>query len=247
MKKIIAIVLIAVMALAAFTACKKNDNKPAEDVKGEGVMTHEQYVAAEIGAEVVVETYVQAKQSWWDNKGTFYTQDKDGAYFIYEMGCTEEEYNKLVPGTKSKVTGHKAQWPESTGIIEIIDAKFEIEEGNYVAEAFDATALFGTDDLAKHMAEYFTVKSAVIEAMDEEGAAFWYNWDNSGEDGSDLYFKVKIGEKTYTFTVESYLCDKTTEVYNAVKNLKVGDTVDILGFLYWYEGVNPHVTGITVK
>ncbi len=247
MKKIIAIVLIAVMALAAFTACKKNDNKHAEDVKGAGVMTHEQYVAAEIGAEVVVETYVQAKQSWWDNKGTFYTQDKDGAYFIYEMGCTEEEYNKLVPGTKIKVTGHKAQWPESTGIIEIIDAKFEIEEGNYVAEAFDATALFGTDDLAKHMAEYFTVKSAVIEAMDEEGAAFWYNWDNSGEDGSDLYFKVKIGEKTYTFTVESYLCDKTTEVYNAVKNLKVGDTVDILGFLYWYEGVNPHVTGITVK
>ena len=35
------------------------------DVKGEGVMTHEEYLAADVDAEVVIETYVQAKQSWW--------------------------------------------------------------------------------------------------------------------------------------------------------------------------------------
>ena len=29
--------------------------------------------------------------------------------------------------------------------------------------------------------------------------------------------------------------------------LKVGDTVDLEGFLYWYEGVNPHITSVTVK
>ena len=52
--------------------------------------------------------------------------------------------------------------------------------------------------------------------------------------------------KTVT-TVESYLCDNTTDVYNAVKNLKIGDTVDMEGFLYWYEGVNPHITSVTVK
>ena len=27
----------------------------------------------------------------------------------------------------------------------------------------------------------------------------------------------------------------------------VGDKVDMEGFLYWYEGVNPHITGVTVK
>ena len=63
-----------------------------------------------LDAEVVIETYVQAKQSWWEDKATIYTQDKDGAYFIYNMPCSEEEYEKLVPGTKIKVTGYKAEW-----------------------------------------------------------------------------------------------------------------------------------------
>lgn len=246
MKKFVALMLVVIMALFAFAACKKTEKEEDKaDVKGEGVMTHAQYIEAKIGDEVVVETYVQAKQSWWDNKGTFYTQDKEGAYFIYEMACSEEEYNKLTPGTKIKVTGHKAQWPENTGIIEIIDAKFEIEEGNYVAPAYDATAAFGTDELEKHMGEFFTVKGAVVEAM-EDGAAFWYNWDNSGTQGNDLYFKLKIGEKTYTFTVESYLCGAETDVYKAVEGLNVGDTITVEGFLYWYEGVNPHVTAVTV-
>ena len=52
--------------------------------------------------------------------------------------------------------------------------------------------------------------------------------------------------KTYTFTVESYLCDNTTDVYAAVKNLQIGDVVDMEGFLYWYEGANPHITSLTV-
>ena len=74
-----------------------------------------------------------------------------------------------------------------------------------------------------------------------------YKWDGSGQEGDDLYFKVSLDDKEYTFTVESYLCDKTTEVYQAVKNLKVGDVVDMEGFLYWYEGVNPHITSVKVK
>ena len=249
MKKFLALILVAVMALAAFTACKKpagEDNK--EDVKGEGVMTYAEYVAAEIDAEVVVETYVQAKQSWWEDKATVYTPDQDGASFLYNMACSEADYAKLVPGTKIKVTGHKSEWQ---GEVEIIDATFEIEEGSFIAEAFDATALFGTDDLIKHQNEFFKVTGAVVEAVgqDDEGndAAFFYKWDNSGEDGDDLYFKVKLGENVYTFTVESYLCDNTTEVYNAVKNLKVGDTIDCEGFLYWYDGVNPHITKVVVK
>ena len=54
-----------------------------------------------------------------------------------------------------------------------------------------------------------------------------------------------MGDATYTFTVESYLCDNTTEVYNAVKALNIGDVIDMEGFLYWYEGVNPHITSVT--
>ena len=80
----------------AMTACGQNEtaeadnNTEAETVlnqadteKSEGVMTYEEYMAADLETEVTVETYVQAKQGWWENDGvgmaTFYTQDADGA------------------------------------------------------------------------------------------------------------------------------------------------------------------------
>lgn len=218
------------------------------DEKSEGVMTHEEYVAAEVDSEVVVETYVQAKQSWWEDKATFYTQDKDGAYFIYDMPCSEEDYEKLTPGTKMKVTGYKAEW---SGEVEIIDATFEIEDGSYIAEAEDVTSLLGKEELIEHQNEFVSFKGMTVEAagQDDDGqdVPFLYSWDGSGQDGDDLYFNVSLDGETYTFVVESYLCDNTTDVYKAVKELKIGDTVDMEGFLYWYEGVNPHITSLTVK
>ena len=218
----------------------------AEDVKSEGVMTYEEYAAAELDTEVVVETYVQAKQSWWEDKATVYTQDKDGAYFLYELACSEEDYAKLVPGTKIKVTGYKGEW---AGEVEIMDGTFEILEGSYVAEAEDVTALLASDELINHQNKFVAFKGMTVEAsVDADGneVAFLYNWDGSGEDGNDLYFNVSLDGQTYTFTVESYLCDNTTDVYAAVKNLQIGDVVDMEGFLYWYEGVNPHITSLTV-
>lgn len=215
------------------------------DEKSEGVMTYEEYVAADLESEVVVETYVQAKQSWWEDKATLYTQDQDGAYFIYEMACSEEDYEKLTPGTKIKVTGYKAEW---SGEVEIIDATFEIVEGNYVAEAMDVTPYLGQDDLVDYQNRYVSFKGMTVEAagQDDEGndVAFLYKWDGSGQEGDDLYFNVSLDGATYTFTVESYLCDSSTDVYKAVKELQIGDTIDMEGFLYWYEGANPHITAV---
>lgn len=214
--------------------------------KSEGVMTYEEYTAAELETEVVVETYVQAKQSWWEDKATLYTQDEDGAYFIYNAACSQEDYEKLEPGTKIKVTGYKSEW---SGEVEIIDAAFEIQEGSYVAPAVDVTALLNTDELIEHQNQFVTFKGMTVEAAGQndagEDVAFLYNWDGSGEDGDDLYFNVSLDGNTYTFTVESYLCDNTTEVYQAVKELSIGDVIDMEGFLYWYEGVNPHITSVT--
>ena len=248
MKKFLAIILVAIMAVTVFAACTK---KPVEqnDVKGEGVMTHAEYMAAELQSPVVIETYVQDKQSWWDNKATLYTADKDGAYFIYNAVCSEDDYAKLVPGTKIKVTGFKAEW---AGEIEVAEgATIEIEEGNYVAPAVDLTEVLGTEALIDHQNEFFTVKGLTVEAAGQDDAgndvAFLYKWDGSGTDGDDLYFKVSLNGTTYTFTVESYLRGADTEVYAAVKNLTIGQTIDVEGFLYWYEGVNPHITGVTVK
>ena len=208
------------------------------EAKSEGVMTYAEYAAAALDSEVVIEAYVQAKQGWWDNKATIYTQDADGAYFIYNMPCSEEEYAKLTTGTKIKVTGYKAEW---SGEVEIVDATYEILEGNYVAEALDVTALLGTDALIEKQNMFVAFKGMTVES------AAIYKWDGSGQDGDDLYFDVSVNGAKYTFTVESYLCGNDTEVYQAVKNLKVGDVVDLEGFLYWYEGVNPHITSAVVK
>lgn len=242
MKKTLAIVLALGMTLCALTACGSSN----ADVKGEGVMTYAEYVAAPLDSEVTIETYVQAHQSWWDGKVTCYTQDKEGGYFLYEMPCSEEDAAKLVPGTKIKVTGYKSEW---SGEVEVADiSSFEFEDGNYVAPAFDASSIIGnSDELLKHQNEFVAFNGLTVEAANDAGDAFLYNWDGSGEEGSDLYFNVSKDGATYTFTVESYLCDQTSDVYQAVKNLKVGDVIDTEGFLYWYEGLNPHITKVTVK
>ena len=55
---------------------------------------------------------------------------------------------------------------------------------------------------------------------------------------------------TATILVEKFGCEKLifTGVAGALnENLKIGDKVDMEGFLYWYEGVNPHITSVTVK
>ena len=246
MKKLLAMVLALAMAVS-MVACGNAEKTVDIHAKSEGVMTYEEYAAAALDSEVVIEAFVQAKQSWWEDKATVYAQDKDGAYFLYNMACSEEDYAKLTKGTKIKVKGYKAEW---SGEVEIMDATFEIMEGNYVAEAMDVTELLGSEDLINHQNKFVSFKGMTVEASkdaDGNDVAFLYNWDGSGQDGNDLYFNVSLNGNTYNFTVESYLCDNTTDVYAAVKALEIGDVIDMEGFLYWYEGVNPHITSVTVK
>ena len=186
MKKLLALVLALVFALSLTAMAEE----PA-------VMTYADYAAADVDSPVVVDTYVQAKQSWWDNKATVYTQDADGAYFCYDMACSEEDY------------------------------------------------ALGTDALIDHQNQFVSFTGMTVEAYDETGAAFAYK--NEADKTDDLYFKVSYNGQTYDFCVEYYLCGSDTDVYKAVENLKVGDVVDMQGFLYWYEGANPHITSVTVK
>ena len=106
-----------------------------------------------------------------------------------------------------------------------------------------AKAELDADAVSRGMGASTYVSS--MKEREDDDVAYLYKYDGSGQDGDDLYFNVTLGENTYTFTVESYLCDNTTDVYNAVKNLSIGDKIDMEGFLYWYEGVNPHITSVT--
>ena len=244
MKKIVSLLLVLVMVFA-FAACGTDEPEFDPNAKSEGVMTYAEYAAAELETEVTIEAFVQAKQSWWEDKATVYAQDGEGGYFMYDMACSQEDYEKLTQGTKIRVNGYKTAW---AGEVEIVDATFEIVEGEtYVAEATDVTALLGTAELEAQMNKFVSFKGMTVEpSIDAAGneVAFLYNWDGSGTDGNDLYFNVSINGATYNFCVESYLCDNTTDVYNAVEALSIGDVIDLEGFLYWYEGANPHITSV---
>ena len=267
MKKVVSVALALCMA-AAVTGCagepaaestapesssaaESTAEEAAEEPAAEvAVMSYDEYMAAATDEAVAIEAYVQAKQSYYAEQGTatVYLQDQDGGYFAYDMACTQEEYDQMTEGTKIRVSGYKAEW---SGEIEIMDGKLEeiIAGDTFVAEPLDVTAMLGTDELAAHQNEKVVFTGLTVAAStDANGneAAFLYNYDGSGADGDDLYFNVDYNGATYTFTVESYLCDNTTDVYNAVEALEIGQTIDCEGFLYWYEGVNPHITSVTV-
>ena len=251
MKKILAMLLVLTMVLS-FAACAKTEpaateapateapatEAPATEAPVEteaaapAAMTHEEYIAAEMDSEVVIETYVQGHQSWWDNKITVYCQSEDGAYFLYELACSEEDAAKLVPGTKIRVNGFKGEW---AGEVEVMDGTFEFVEGDsFIAEAFDATALLGTDELIAHQNEFVSFKGMTVEAVEYK----------NGEPGDDIYVTVTYNGQSYDFCVERYLTGPETEVYAAVGALTAGDKIDVEGFLYWYEGVNTHITAV---
>ena len=196
------------------------------------VKTYADYAAAAVDTPVEVETYVQAKQSWWDNKATIYTQNEEGAYFIYEMAISEEDYNKLVPGTKLLVKGFKAEW---AGEVEIVDATFEILEGSYVAEAKDLTDKLASEELINYQNQLALFTGMTVEAIEYK----------NGEPGDDIYVTLSKDGATYSFCVERYLTGPETEVYAAVGALKAGDVVDVEGFVYWYNGVNTHITAVS--
>ena len=205
----------------------------AVEPKSEGVMTYAEYVAAAIDDEVVIECYVQATQSWWDNKITVYAADQEGAYFLYEMACSEEDAAKLVPGAKIKVTGFKGAWADE---VEVMDATFEFVEGgiNYIAEPVDLTAVLGTDELINFQNQLAIFKGMTVKAIEYK----------NGEPGDDIYVTLTYGEADYSFCVERYLTSPETEVYAAVGALNAGDVVDVTGFVYWYNGINTHITAV---
>ena len=214
----------------------------------EDPMTYEDYAAAAVDAEVVIKGAVQAKQAYYAEKGVanVYLQDETGgAYFLYELPCTEKEYELIEVGKFIKAKGYKTEW---SGEVEVIDAIWQFEDGEYIAEPEDVTALLGTDELISKQNKKVVFKGVKVEPIGEDGtAAFQYNWDGSGAEGDDLYFNVSVNDQTYTFTVESYLCGPDTDIYKAVKDFHVGDVIDLEGFLYWYEGPNPHITAVLAQ
>ena len=223
--------------------------------KSEGVMDYATFMAAEAKADVVIEGFVQAKFEYSTAYGnaSLYLADDDGAYFVYRWKCTEEEYNAVEIGAKVQVKGVRANYageeevsaPDG-GVIEVT----VIGTDKKLYDAIDVTAKLGTDDLVKDQNKKATFKGLkVVASKDPDGkdVAWLYSYNGTGSEGSDVYVNFELDGKTYTFLVESDFCGVSTDVYKAIRELQIGDVVDIEGFVYWYNGINTHITAITKK
>ncbi len=238
MKKFLVLLLAAAMVLSLSGCSKDNGGDAAakRNVKSEGVMTYAEFMAAPMDSEVVVEAYVQGHQSWWNDTINVYAQDDDGGYFFYNMACSEADAAKLVEGTKIKVTGYKTEW---SGEVEIAEgATFEFVDGgsNYIAPAKDVTGM-SADQLKAYQNQLVEFNGMTVEAVSYK----------NNEPGDDIYVTLSKDGTNFEFCLEYYLNGSDTAFYDTVGNLEVGATVDVEGFLYWYEGPDAHLTKVTVK
>lgn len=230
MKKLLT-VLFAMSMVLSLAGCKEKETvTPVDEQVVTAKNSYADFVAAANETELELLMSVQGHESWWDGKCTIYAQDDDGGYLLYEAKCDEDTVKALTEGTLIKVVGYKAEW---SGELELADATFEVlAAGGKVYEAEDLTSLIGQDDeLAKHMNKKAAFKNLTV-------VDYTYNWDGSGtRDNSDVYLNVTDENGTaIVFIVRRYLTGPDSEIFQAVEALQAGDVIDLVTFLYWYEG-----------
>jgi len=223
------------------------------------VMDYATFMEAETGDLVAIEGYIAAKQSWWANKATMYlVGDTDGeGYFIYEMAMTEDVYNNVYKiGTKVRIYGAKANYAgehEISGEYINYDLSGVIEGEMPEANPIDLTYSVDDEVLIDYQNAKFTATLKVKEytttdqnATVATNGAYGYKGD---EPTDDLYFILEDqAGNVLNCCVEKYL----TSTYAAVKGVlmdedfAVGKVVTVEGYMYWYNGANPHITSITI-
>lgn len=242
-KKLLAL-FAGALAIIPLVACTGTKVTPTESksttvtptTAGTTVMSYAQYAAAKDGDEVTIEGYVQAKQSWWSNKATVYLQDDNGAYFVYELGCTENEYNTdLAVGNKIQVTGVKGSYAEQVEIFASQSGAEATWKKVAGTKTYQPVKLSKLADMKSHPNQLVELDVVVASTPTVDPKR-----DN-------IYYDVTDGENVYTFCVETYLTAKTLPMYETVKNFKKGDNVTVSGFAYTYYAPQLHTTGATNK
>ena len=208
-------------------------------------MSYDEFMAAENGDDVIIEGYISARQSWWNGATLYLTGAKGEGYFVYNYECTEEEYNSdFVVGACLRVYGSKTIY---AGEHEIMGENVDYDKSGIVKDApkFDEKVLevksVKTEDLEAYQNALFTATLTV------KGN---YSFKDDANKSDDIYFTlVDANGNTMDCCVEYYL----VSAYDSVRNVIVsGDFVDgasvtVTGYLYWWNGANPHITSIVVN
>lgn len=218
------------------------------------VLSYAEYVATADGETVTISGIISGRCTFDTSKNaaSFYLQDQDGGYYIYNLPCTATEYEEtLTVGTEIKVTGYKTSW---SGEVEIggsqsgEEATFEV-----IGTGSVEPKLVTMDGLVDVPNQYVKLENLTVVGQtdaNENTLACFHNWDNSGTSsiGTDLYYTVTDGTTTYQFVVEAWLENTQygSETYQAVEGLSIGDIINIEGFAYTYNNPQVQTTKVTV-
>lgn len=143
-----------------------------------------------------------------------YIQDHTGGVYVY-MGSQSLLENNTALGQEVLVKGTKSTF---SGLVEITN----IETFEYTGSEATLTATSITDvsnkNLAKYACQLVTLSSVNINTLPTS-----YTLENK-----DISFKISDGTNTTTVFISKYIStNKKTEVFNFLKTLKVGDTINI--------------------
>ena len=207
-----------------------------DEIRSDNVSDYEKFLATDDNMMVFVDTYVQATTPWADDRVNIYAQSEDGAYYLYHTACPPVDAEKLVPGTKIRISGYKSS---KFGGATIEDGIFQVleDEEPRIFEAQDISALLGPQEATEELALLINSlvripQLTVVKAAEQQ------------EDG-DLIFYASVNGTTYMYKVEADLTDSSTTLYQSVQNLAVDDVFGLEAFLtYGEDGMCPTVTVI---
>ena len=208
------------------------------------VSDYESFLSDDGQHPLTIDSYLQQKCAWQDGYTSLYLEDETGAYYVYRLICSIEEYEAMQPGRKMRITGYKSEF---SGEPEITDATVSMLDGEYFAKPVDISDVT-EEDLHRHINHAVTFQNFEIAPMFDGRSAWFYEWDNSGSayDESDLYF-VAVGPAfSCSSVVNTQLRAADSDTYLAVQRLSVGDRVNLTGILTWYNGPQLLVTDLAV-
>ena len=204
------------------------------------VMSYDDFMMAEINDDVIIESYVQDFESFYNGKQTIYLADDEGAYFGYELTISEEDSNRLQPGMKLYIEGQKLEYRGqieigNTTVVEIIEGEDPLIRGSFEVTE-DLSDEYAVSDLQGRLIEVV----AKLLPSGEEGKPYLLGWNDSGElNKADLYLNIEVNDNTFTWNVRRYLRNANTDVYKAVAALtkdNIGSYYNISAYVYIYDG-----------
>ena len=227
---------------AAVSCSKKGDND---------ALSYSEYVDANDGDYVTIDGYITGRTTWWNDAASFYLQDDDGGYYIYNLPCSQNQFNNdLKVGQKISVNGQKSQW---SGEVEILGQPDGDDQATWKklngTKAYEPIELNSIEDMENHPNQLVKLQVQITSnnTTTSNGA--------DPADGIDLVYNVsnpfKTGEANYTFYLESYneLSQYSTDeasIYQTVWNFNKYDIYEVVGYAYSYNGPQLHTISATL-